>query len=205
LSYTTTRGLSQLLRFLETKVSNHSIKCILRTEAHAHFKIQDVAFDISWESDLKRYQQLSSQIIALPTCQQDAIRSLDLKRKCWTDLQSYTSGDTGPGGQQANTWSSTHSRIPRSPTLSTRPTHIHIVQRAMLPSPLNLPSMICQSPNVSPPPQKPFRNFLHRTSDPQERPPLSTVSQVLPQRLPANTHPVCASEARKVDVYHLVK
>lgn len=126
-------------------------------------------------------------------------------RTCSTDLQSYTSGDTGPADQQAHRWSSTYSPIPRSLRLSTRPTRVHITQRTMLLSPLNLPPMIRQPPNASPPPQKPFRDFLHRTCHPQERPSISCVSQILPQRLPENTSVVRASEGGKVDVYHLVQ
>lgn len=106
-----------MLRFLEMKLSNHSIKCIFRTEAHAHFKIQDLAFDISWESDLKRYQQLSSQTIALPTCQQDALPILDLEKNArltskvthrveqaqWTNRHTHTVFHTLTDTQVADT------------------------------------------------------------------------------------------------------
>ena len=79
------------------------------------------------------------------------------------------------------------------------------MQRAMLLSPLNLPSMIRQPINIRPPPQEPFRDFFHRARNPQERPPVSPVTQILPQRLPADASVVRAGEVRKVDVYHLVQ
>ena len=165
-------------------------------------KVQDVAFDISWETDWKRNLRLSSRIIALPTTSNPNSRSRYQNHARLTSKLTHRVMQARATNKHEEALP-IHSSILRPLTLSTRPTHVHIMQRAMLRSPLNPPSMIRQSPNFDPPPQKPLRNFLHRARNPQERPPV--FPRILAQRLPANTSAVCTGKVHDVNMYHLVQ